>query len=615
MQTNLLSRLRAWFAQGNRATWAVFALFALVLFLKTMIFQWGTIRTLAFRSLWQAPLSFFIFWIGKVLPILFIASITLITRRQYWTIIALIAIDVWAVANIFYFKANGLFLSVEMLTATDNMNGFWGSLMTYLSWEVIALLSLTIIYLFVFVLLKLNRTYQQWFLLFSVIFFTTFLLDIFCNAAYVIPSEKATHSNNKMSQMQQNNDKLSRYTMPFGAVMFSAKYQLFIDHTAWAKQYIERNSVISYFIANFIFHAERKTKGESIQLSLEDLHEINRYVHTNTTSHNIPTNNLVYILVESLESWALDSCVEYNFMPNIQKLMSQNNHVFTNKHMYSQVRHGVSADGQMIGLTGLLPISEGAACRLYNTNIYPNFANLYTSSAIINPCKGTWNQAQMTKCYQFDTLIETSTIKEWGTDAILFDNIINLTKSPSPFCILGITVASHSPFSYSKKHQYVKPNNMPETMSAYLNCLHYTDSCIGVLLDTIMNSPLASNTTIVITGDHTIFRSESTFADLTQYAKENDIDFHAGHNFVPLIIYSPEIEGNIQVPDTCYQMDIFPTILHLIGADDYYWHGFGVNLLDSAARHNRPVSEQEAYRLSDLMIRSDYFRTIDTHNK
>ena len=614
MKNGYLPRLRAWFAQGNRTAWAVFILFALVLFLKTMIFQWGTIRTLAFHSLWQAPLSFFIFWIGKIIPILLIASITLITRKQWWTIIALVLIDIWSIANVFYFKANGLFLSVEMLTATDNMSGFWGSLMTYIGWEILALLLLTIIYIVVFVLFKLNRTYQQYFLVFSILLFTTFLLDVFCNASYVIPIEMTTRANTKLSLMQQKKDMLTRYTMPFGAVTFIAKYQLSVDHTVWAKQYIERNSIISYFVANFIFHAEQKTTGELVQLSSENLDDINGYIHTNTSLGNPPTNNIIYILVESLESWALDSCAGYSFMPNTQKL-STNKHVITCKYMRSQVRHGVSADGQMIGITGLLPISEGATCRLYNTNMYPNYAHLYTSSAIINPCKGTWNQEQMTKCYQFDTLVETSTIKEWGTDAKIFENIITLTKNPSPFCILGITVASHSPFVYSKKHMYAKPTNMPETMSAYLNCLHYTDSCIGVLLDTIMNSTLASNTTIVITGDHTIFRSESTFSDLTEYAKENNIDFHAGHNFVPLIIYSPEIEGNIQVKDTCYQMDIFPTILHLIGAEDYYWHGFGVNLLDSAARNNRPCTEQEAYRLSDLMIRCDYFQTHSGTNQ
>ena len=132
MHNHFLSRLRAWFAQGNRTVWAVFILFTLILFLITMIFQWSTIRTLAFHSLWQAPLSFFNFWIGKIVPILLIASITLITRKQWWTIIALVLIDIWSIANVFYFKANGLFLSVEMLTATDNMSGFWGSLMTYI---------------------------------------------------------------------------------------------------------------------------------------------------------------------------------------------------------------------------------------------------------------------------------------------------------------------------------------------------------------------------------------------------------------------------------------------------------------------------------------------------
>ena len=149
---------------------------------------------------------------------------------------------------------------------------------------------------------------------------------------------------------------------------------------------------------------------------------------------------------------------------------------------------------------------------------------------------------------------------------------------------------------------------MPQAMSDYLNCLHYTDSCIGVLLDSVLNSPLAENTTIVITGDHTIFRDEIGFSDMTRYAQDNNIDFKAGHTFTPLIIYSPNIEGNINITDTCYQMDIFPTILHLIGADDYYWQGFGVNLLDSVARNNRQITENEAYRLSDLMIRSDYFR-------
>ena len=71
---------------------------------------------------------------------------------------------------------------------------------------------------------------------------------------------------------------------------------------------------------------------------------------------------------------------------------------------------------------------------------------------------------------------------------------------------------------------------------------------------------------------------------------------------------SPYIDGNFRVDDICYQMDIFPTMLHLIDCGDYYWHGLGVNILDENARQNRGLIEQEAYRISDLMIRNDYFR-------
>ena len=114
-----------------------------------------------------------------------------------------------------------------------------------------------------------------------------------------------------------------------------------------------------------------------------------------------------------------------------------------------------------------------------------------------------------------------------------------------------------------------------------------------------------NNTTIVISGDHTIFRSVNEEFDT--FAQKNRINMQTTKTYTPLIIYSPSISENIQVTDTCYQMDIYPTVIHLIGCEEYFWQGVGVNILDSTIRNNRPISEQEAYRLSDLIIRSNYF--------
>ena len=74
---------------------------------------------------------------------------------------------------------------------------------------------------------------------------------------------------------------------------------------------------------------------------------------------------------------------------------------------------------------------------------------------------------------------------------------------------------------------------------------------------------------------------------------------------LPLIIYSPKISGNPRYTHDAYQMDIYPTYRSLVGAEDCQWKGFGINLMDSTQK--RALPEEDAYRLSDKMIRNDYF--------
>lgn len=588
MQTNRLSRLRAWFAQGNRTAWAVFILFALVLFLKTMIFHWTCFHSVLISSLWKNPTEFFRFWGGKITPVLFLGSFVFLTKRYGWTIIVHVLTDIWLIANLFYYKANTLFLSVETMKMADNMSGFWDSLLTYMGWDIFIMPILSLVYVGVLWLLHLYHSPKRTYLHFIVTMLTSFVISMLCSYFYGLTYHTKVHY------------------FPFGQVYDCDKHEIWID---FEYAYIDNNSIISYLPACIIYNLI-SSEEEVVQLSDSQRENIEKYIHkTNIDTLIIPKTNIIFILFESLESWPLDSVCRYAFMPCLQQLKWQEHVLYADK-LHSQVRHGVSADGQLINVTGLLPISNGATCRLYGKNVYPNYAHFYPHSAIINPAPGVWQQPIVTYSYQFKELINSQNGKR-GNDKEVLERVSEYAlQQDSSFCILGITISSHLPFAHGSTHPKHVVEGMPNIMSAYLNCLAYTDSCIGELLNAIQDSPLADNTTIVISGDHTIFRSQNT--EMDRFAKENGIPMQTGHTFTPLIIYSPEIEGNIQVTDTCYQMDIFPTILHLIGAEDYYWHGFGVNLLDSAARNNRPCTEQEAYRLSDLIIRSDYFRNMDT---
>ena len=609
--TSILSNIRSWLVCGHRSKWLIFLLFTSSLFVKTMLFHWTTQHSILLSSLWKAPAAFFAFWGGKLVPVLFLSAFVFIAKRQYWTIVVNILLDIWCIANLFYFKANGFFLTFDMIFMADNMDGFWSSLNAYMGWDIMMFLFITGIYIAIFCLTKIFSTTKRYTIITVLMIMFAFLWASLTNFLYQKINYDKFGKPNKGQLVEQTTRIQYQYCFLFGNfykdVIIGGAWLEKGDW--WVKGYINNNSIISYFPAMLLYQIHNMEKNNTIKISQEIEADIKNYIKSTNhdTTKQIEQSNIIYILVESLESWALELIENKMMMPNLHRFAQSNQVLYADK-IISQVRHGNSADGQMIGVTGLLPITSGATCKLYGKNVYPNFAHMYSNSAIINPSKGAWEQTQMTQSYEFLQLIEPEIGEVWR-DVDVINNVLDYSFESGPsFCVLGITITSHVPFMYGVEHTMHEVETMPQIMSAYLNCLHYTDSCIGVLVDSMLNSPLANNTTIVITGDHTIFRDANTFSDMTEYAQANDINFQAGKTFTPLIIYSPNIQGNIHVTDTCYQMDIFPTILHLIGAEDYYWKGFGVNLLDSIARNNRPITEQEAYRLSDLMIRSDYFR-------
>ena len=88
-----------------------------------------------------------------------------------------------------------------------------------------------------------------------------------------------------------------------------------------------------------------------------------------------PERNLIIILVESLESWAIDYPTPDGYvMPNLRSFIRQH-HTFYAPNVYNMIHYGGSSDGQLILLTGLLPIHKGVTVALYGDQAYPNFCH------------------------------------------------------------------------------------------------------------------------------------------------------------------------------------------------------------------------------------------------
>ena len=299
-----------------------------------------------------------------------------------------------------------------------------------------------------------------------------------------------------------------------------------------------------------------------------------------------PTAHLVCVLVESLESWALEATdSEGRYVaPSIRRYM-ESRPVLYCRNIYSQQQYGRSGDGQLITQTGLLPLRNGIACMSYGDNTYPNYAHFYPNSVIVNPYQGVWNQRVTTHSYGYQRLREPMFFFR-GNDSLVFQwTKEELEAAEVPTCVLAITINTHAPFK-SVPPVLTLPDQYAPAEKNYLQCVHYTDRQLGRFLAWADTATVMRNSTVVITADHNHFPLTST------------------RGTCPLIIASPAVTQAIDIR-SAYQMDIFPTILHTIG-QTYFWQGFGMDLLDSVSSP-RAVSPREASILSDKLIRTDYF--------
>ena len=166
----MLQKIKSFLSKDNHAQWCVFTMFALTIFVKCILFHWDAFHSILISSAWRDPLSFYKFYMAKLLMPLFIASFAFITKRYWWTIVVSLLVDIWCIANLIYFKTYDAFLSVNDILLVGNMDGAWSSITAYFDGSMILILLLTMIWGFlVFMFLK-NTGNRKWTIFISLLF-------------------------------------------------------------------------------------------------------------------------------------------------------------------------------------------------------------------------------------------------------------------------------------------------------------------------------------------------------------------------------------------------------------------------------------------------------------
>ena len=573
---------KEWLAEGHRASWVVFALFALLFFLQTLLFDHFAFREL---ELQPSALNRFAMLLSKFAASLLFASLTFILRDKRWLLGLSLVVDTWFVANLIYMRNNHILLDAEAFNMSGNLHGYFWSVLIYVEWKI-DLIFYFMTFLFGLVYFFTTTSKRNWWAWIGVIV-VAIGLRYAAEGLYV---------NDRKKQQQEVKCVAVPFIRERREPVYGTDFPTAVANTSvlYSPFYITSDY---YLMVNEIQPDRPLAENDLAMMAKLDNGE-------DSATLNGP---LIIVLLESLENWVLTP----EIMPNLYRL-TQNDHVFYANRIHTQIVGAPSADGQMLVNTGLLPINAGATCLHYPRNTFPAIMKLAPDSAICLLPHDTcvWNQTAMSPAYGYDSTICYSDI-----DTILFRKLDSLVDDGYRY-IQCITQSTHAPFVNEKYSHLELPKSMPWVMYNFIRGFNSLDEGLGYFIRKIESDPNLQNYTIVFTGDHRILHYEKRqqmqqFANMwTRKKKDAGLEWIADltptDDCLPLIIYSPKISGNPRYTEDCYQMDIYPTYQSLLGVEDYRWHGFGINLMDPKAE--RAIHEYDAFPLSDKLIRNNYFQ-------
>ncbi len=539
-------------------------------FAQNVLFHWFCYHSIRISALWLHPAEFFAFWLPKIASALFLASLLPLFKRKGWFVIVYFLMTLWVEANLMFFRRDATAIDFYAVMMIDELKGFESSLPSLLSVKDLSIWLLPAVHCLF--LRKGSKDRAISISLYTILFSTFFHFIGVRENLYIVYGE--TGKDNSINIFSSD----SRYFTYFS----------YVPAKEYSIQYCFAFDIID--LCNYTEILSKKP-----WITVDDVCVIESKKKLNEIFDN-DSGIMVLILVESMESWVVND----DLMPNLYSFMQNHPHFFAKK-IKDETRSGLSADGQLILLTGMQPLRNGMVTKTYFKNKFPSLMNTAGDSTLLLLPHDTkvYNQENMNLVYGINY---TQVLDE--NDEKLFGGLISGIKSEYK-SILLITMSTHTPYSYYSTSQYKisLPDDMPSTMKMYVGSFSCLDKALSSFLKSMESDSLLSNMTVAITGDHTTMVKE-LLTNYQQYCNQKGLDYDI-EPFCPLIIFSPSIKETKVVTDTCYQTDCYPTILHAAGRQGYWWQGFGCNLLDSV--YNRPYSEERILDLSDKIIRNDYF--------
>lgn len=422
----------------------------------------------------------------------------------------------------------------------------------------------------------------------------------------------------RVAKKEQFKQVKTGFVMPVIAVAFAlmiSSTNLFLaekDRPDLLVRGFDRSYIVKYLgMYNYAIYDTVKTAEASSERALADSSDITEIINYTKSNYAEPNPeyfglakdmNVIYLHLESMQTFLIDYELHgQQVTPFLNSLVKNENTLFFD-NFYHQTAQGKTSDAEFMLENSLYGLPQGSAFITKGQNTYqaaPSILKDYGyTSAVFHGNGGTfWNRNVVYNQFGYDKFFDASSydttdpknMAEYGLlDKPFFEQSKSLLETlPQPFYTKFITVAHHFPYKMDQELVTIdKATTGDESVDNYFQTARYADEAIEEFFTYLKETGLFENTMVVMYGDHYGISDNHNKAMAQIIGEEVTPVVNADLQRVPLLIYVPGMEGGV---NHTYggQIDLLPTVLHLLGVETQNNIHFGTDLL--SAEHNEVV--------------------------
>ncbi len=317
--------------------------------------------------------------------------------------------------------------------------------------------------------------------------------------------------------------------------------------------------------------------------------------------------NVIVLHLESFQQFLINMKVDGQEVTPFLNSIFQNQATISFDNFFHEVGQGKTSDAENMLETGTFGLPQGSLfTELGSDNVFQAAPAIlgqkqgYTSAVFHGNVASFWNRDHVYKNLGYDNFFDRSYFDEsdetlgYGIlDKDLFSESAQyLEHLQQPFYTKFLSVTNHTPYyTDDKNFDFPSLNTGNSTVDNYVRTAHYLDQSLEQFFTYLKKSAIYQNSIFVIYGDHFGISNTDNKDLASALGKDSDTwnEFdNAQMQRVPLMIHMPGYTKGSVNHEYGGEIDVLPTLLHLLGIDDKDYLHFGTDLL--SPQHDQVVA-------------------------